>query len=109
MSLAGNEADLPRGLLQVRYQVKSRRVRCPLLAFGGGDEATGFHSRACCSRVSAMNSTLAGNLTLVGSVTNLIVAERARSAGIDVSFGTYCLAGVPLTLLSLIFGAWWLS
>jgi Na+/H+ antiporter NhaD/arsenite permease-like protein len=56
-----------------------------------------------------MNSTLAGNLTLVGSVTNLIVAERARSAGIDVSFGTYCLAGVPLTLLSLIFGAWWLS
>jgi Na+/H+ antiporter NhaD/arsenite permease-like protein len=46
---------------------------------------------------------------LLGSVTNLIVAERARSAGIDVSFGTYCLAGVPLTLLSLIFGAWWLS
>jgi hypothetical protein len=26
--------------------------------------------------------------------------------GIDVSFGTYCLAGV---LLSLIFGAWWLG
>ena len=59
--------------------------------------------------VIAMSSTLAGNLTLVGSVANLIVAERARSTGIDVSFGAYCLAGVPVTLLSLIFGAWWLS
>jgi Na+/H+ antiporter NhaD/arsenite permease-like protein len=59
--------------------------------------------------VIAMSSTLAGNLTLVGSVANLIVAERARAAGIDLSFGTYCLAGVPLTLLSLIIGAWWLS
>jgi Na+/H+ antiporter NhaD/arsenite permease-like protein len=58
--------------------------------------------------VIAMSSTLAGNLTLVGSVANLIVAERARSAGIAVSFGIYCLAGVPVTLLSLLFGAWWL-
>lgn len=59
--------------------------------------------------VIAMSSTLAGNLTLVGSVANLVVAERARSAGIEVSFVAYCLAGVPLTFLSLIFGAWWLS
>jgi Na+/H+ antiporter NhaD/arsenite permease-like protein len=59
--------------------------------------------------VIAMSSTLAGNLTLVGSVANLIVAERARSAGIELSFSAYCLAGVPLTLLSLGFGAWWLS
>jgi Na+/H+ antiporter NhaD/arsenite permease-like protein len=59
--------------------------------------------------VVAMSSTLAGNLTLVGSVANLIVAERARAMGIEVSFGAYCRAGVPLTLLSLAFGAWWLS
>ena len=59
--------------------------------------------------VIAMSSTLAGNLTLVGSVANLIVAERARAAGIEVSFGAYCRAGIPLTLLSLAFGAWWLS
>jgi Na+/H+ antiporter NhaD/arsenite permease-like protein len=59
--------------------------------------------------VVAMSSTLAGNLTLVGSVANLIVAERARAAGVDVSFGAYCCAGVPLTLMSLAFGAWWLS
>jgi Na+/H+ antiporter NhaD/arsenite permease-like protein len=59
--------------------------------------------------VVAMSSTLAGNLTLIGSVANLIVAERARAAGIELSFATYCRVGIPLTLLSLAFGAWWLS
>src|SRR5216683_3741069 len=38
--------------------------------------------------VIAMSATLAGNLTLVGSVANLIVAERARAAGIPMSFWT---------------------
>jgi len=52
---------------------------------------------------------LAGNFTLVGSVANLIVAERARAAGIEISFSAYCQAGIPLTLLTLALGAWWLS
>jgi Na+/H+ antiporter NhaD/arsenite permease-like protein len=34
---------------------------------------------------NVMSATLAGNLTPVGSLANLIVAERARSAGIHVS------------------------
>jgi Na+/H+ antiporter NhaD/arsenite permease-like protein len=59
--------------------------------------------------VVAMSSTLAGNLTLIGSVANLIVAERARAAGIELSFAAYCRVGIPLTFLSLAFGAWWLS
>ncbi len=59
--------------------------------------------------VVAMSSTLAGNLTLIGSVANLIVAERARAAGIELSFAGYSRIGIPLTLLSLAFGAWWLS
>jgi Na+/H+ antiporter NhaD/arsenite permease-like protein len=59
--------------------------------------------------VIAMSSTLAGNFTLVGSVANLIVAERARAAGIEISLWTYCRAGIPLTLLTLALGAWWLS
>jgi Na+/H+ antiporter NhaD/arsenite permease-like protein len=59
--------------------------------------------------VIAMSATLAGNLTLVGSVANLIVAERARTAGIEISFGAYCRAGVPLTVITLAIGAWWLS
>jgi Na+/H+ antiporter NhaD/arsenite permease-like protein len=59
--------------------------------------------------VIAMSATLAGNLTLVGSVANLIVAERARNAGIEISFWAYCRAGIPLTLITLAIGAWWLS
>jgi Na+/H+ antiporter NhaD/arsenite permease-like protein len=59
--------------------------------------------------VIAMSATLAGNLTLVGSVANLIVAERARNVGIEISFWAYCRAGIPLTVITLAIGAWWLS
>src|SRR5262249_12678011 len=43
----------------------------------------------------AMSSTLAGNLTLLGSVANLIVVERARPV-VHISFREYARAGVPL-------------
>lgn len=52
----------------------------------------------------ACSSTLAGNLTLLGSVANLIVAEQARPRA-DLSFLYYLRAGVPITLLTL--GAAW--
>lgn len=58
--------------------------------------------------VVAMAATLAGNLTLVGSVANLIVAQRARAAGVDIGFRTYLEVGAPLTVLTIAFGAWWL-
>lgn len=57
----------------------------------------------------AMASTLAGNLTLLGSVANLIVAEIAAAKGVKLSFGEYLKAGVPITLLSLAVGVLWLS
>jgi Na+/H+ antiporter NhaD/arsenite permease-like protein len=57
----------------------------------------------------AMASTLAGNLTILGSIANLIVVEGARRRGVAVSFGEYARVGVPLTLATLAFGAWWLS
>jgi Na+/H+ antiporter NhaD/arsenite permease-like protein len=59
--------------------------------------------------VIAMSATLAGNLTPVGSIANLIVAERARVAGIHISLWAYCRAGIPITLATLALGAWWLS
>lgn len=52
----------------------------------------------------AMSSTLAGNLTIVGSVANLIVVQRARSH-VRISFWDYCRVGIPLTLLTLAAGA----
>jgi Na+/H+ antiporter NhaD/arsenite permease-like protein len=57
----------------------------------------------------AMSSTLAGNLTLVGSIANLIVLEGARRHGVEISFWEYCKVGVPVTLLTLLFGVWWLG
>ena len=51
----------------------------------------------------AMSSTLAGNLTVLGSVANLIVIERARRE-VKISFWEYARAGVPLTILSMAVG-----
>jgi Na+/H+ antiporter NhaD/arsenite permease-like protein len=56
----------------------------------------------------AVLSTLAGNLVLVGSLANLIVAERAAMAGVRLSFRDHARAGVPITLLSMIFAGLWL-
>jgi Na+/H+ antiporter NhaD/arsenite permease-like protein len=54
--------------------------------------------------VLAMSSTFAGNLILIGSVANLIVAERAESRGVSLGFVEYARVGVPVTLLSLVWG-----
>jgi Na+/H+ antiporter NhaD/arsenite permease-like protein len=56
----------------------------------------------------AMSSTFAGNLTVLGSVANLIVVENAQREGLTISFGEYCKVGVPLTLLTLALGVAWL-
>ena len=57
----------------------------------------------------AMASTLAGNLTLLGSAATLIVAEVARAYGARLEFGAYLRAGIPITLLTLAFGVLWLE
>ncbi len=59
--------------------------------------------------VVAMASTLAGNLTILGSAANLIVAEIARRSGEPLSFRDFLVVGFPATVLSLAFGAWLLS
>ena len=56
-----------------------------------------------------MSSTLAGNLTVLGSVANLIVVENAAREGVTVGFWDYCKVGVPLTLLTLALGIVWLQ
>jgi hypothetical protein len=45
-----------------------------------------------------MSSTLAGNLTPLGSVANLIVVENARKEGVPISYWEYCRVGLPVTL-----------
>jgi Na+/H+ antiporter NhaD/arsenite permease-like protein len=57
----------------------------------------------------AMASTLAGNLTILGSIANLIVVEGALRRGVVVSFWDYAKVGIPLTAATLMAGIWWLS
>ncbi len=57
----------------------------------------------------AMASTLAGNLTLLGSVANLIVVETARREGLHVGFFAYLRLGAPVTLATLLIGVLWLG
>lgn len=59
--------------------------------------------------ILAMATTFAGNLTLLGSVANLIVAESAKSRGVVLSFKEYLKAGVPITLLTLLSGILWFT
>lgn len=56
----------------------------------------------------ALSSTYAGNLTLMGSVANLIVAETARRQNINLSFSSYLRAGFPVTVITTAAGALWL-
>ena len=58
---------------------------------------------------AAMASTLAGNFAIVGSVANLIVVQRARAQNVVIGFWEYSRVGVPLTLLTIGLGIWWLK
>jgi len=51
----------------------------------------------------AMSSTLAGNLTILGSVANLIVVERSRRQ-VRIGFWEYFQVGGPLTVLTIAVG-----
>ena len=49
-------------------------------------------------------STLAGNLTIVGSIANLIVIEQARRHGVNVTFSEYLKVGIPVTIVTIAVG-----
>jgi len=56
----------------------------------------------------AMSSTLAGNFTILGSVANLIVVQRARGEA-PINFWDYFRVGAPVTVITLLAGVLWLS
>ena len=56
----------------------------------------------------ALLSTLAGNMLIVGSLANIIVAERAAAAGLTLSFRDFARAGIPMTIGSMSIASMWL-
>src|SRR6516162_7481203 len=57
----------------------------------------------------AMLLSLAGNLLLTGSLTNVLIAERADRMGAGLTFAEFARAGVPITILSVGFAVFWLA
>ncbi len=62
-----------------------------------------FAEPALMWKVMALVTTFAGNLTLLGSVANLIVVESARKH-CEVGFWDYARFGIPITFLTTIAG-----
>lgn len=118
------------GVNQEGWAERIRQAFAPLLAGGPVQEAWGFAGLSLVAsnlfsnvpfvmlartwvpalqapglgwEVLALSSTLAGNLTLVGSVANLIVFELAREK-YRVGFWEYAKLGIPVTLISLVLG-----
>ncbi|MBI3853441.1 MAG: anion transporter [Verrucomicrobia bacterium] len=54
-------------------------------------------------KVMALATTFAGNLTILGSVANIIVVESARGHA-EVGFWDYAKFGIPVTILTTVAG-----
>jgi len=65
-------------------------------------------THALAGPVLALSSTLAGNLLLVGSIANLIVADAAERHGIAFDWHRHARTGVPVTLVTLAIAGGWL-
>jgi len=57
----------------------------------------------------ALLSSLAGNLLLMGSLTNVLIAERADRMGARITFIEHARAGVPIAIISVGFAVFWLA
>lgn len=55
----------------------------------------------------AAGATIAGNLTLIGAASNIIIAQAAERRGVHLGFWLFFALGAPLTLINLaIYWAW---
>ncbi len=59
--------------------------------------------------ILALASTLAGNLLLVGSIANLIVANAAAQRGLRLDWRAHARVGIPVTLATLAISAGWIG
>ncbi|HLI46769.1 MAG TPA: hypothetical protein VKU94_06200, partial [Geobacterales bacterium] len=50
----------------------------------------------------AAGSTIAGNLTLIGAASNLIICEAAETRGFRLGFTEFLKIGLPVTIMNLL-------
>ncbi len=109
LPVVGVTALVATALSTVVSNVPAVLMLLPATGFGAVATGAAWAGTDALALTLAMASTLAGNLTLVASVANLIVAEGGRRLGVELGFWTYLRAGVPVTLLSLALGVTWLA
>ena len=55
----------------------------------------------------AAGSTIAGNLTILGAASNVIIIQNAEKHGETLTFFEFAKVGVPLTVLQIgVYWAW---
>jgi Na+/H+ antiporter NhaD/arsenite permease-like protein len=59
--------------------------------------------------VLALSSTLAGNLLIVSSIANIIVAQAAARQGLLIDWRAHARVGIPVTLTTLVIAAMWIN
>jgi len=57
----------------------------------------------------AAGSTIAGNLTILGAASNVIIIQNAEKQGETLTFFEFMKVGVPLTLIQILIFAGWLA
>lgn len=57
----------------------------------------------------AAGSTIAGNLTILGAASNIIIVQGAERRGVTLGFGAFMRPGVPLSLAQAVVYAVWLG
>jgi Na+/H+ antiporter NhaD/arsenite permease-like protein len=57
----------------------------------------------------AAGSTIAGNLTILGAASNVIIIQNAEKRGATITFFEFLKVGVPLTVLQLLVYWGWLA
>jgi len=55
----------------------------------------------------ALASGLSSNMVIIGSLANIIVVDAAASRGLKISFWDFAKVGLPVSLVSMAFGALW--
>jgi len=73
----------------------------PLILQAGGETAR--------LMALAAGSTIAGNLTILGAASNVIVIQQAEARGETLTFWEFAKIGVPLTLIQIGIYAVWLE
>ncbi len=94
-------AAVAAGLSNLVSNVPAVILLAPLVEQLGGSESLWL--------VLALAATLAGNFTLIASVANLIVAEKAAAEGVRIGFFAYLRVGLPVSLATVGFGVFWLG